>query len=200
MTLQVACVRVELGLLGPPGSQEHVFLGSLVHARGPPPPPPREEASLHGKSQTTMLGSAHWSPGWGGTQGQLGALSAHLPPQLPLLSAAPASFQFKRYKHGTCPSHFSVRSNKSPTVEIHVIALSGLGALRLCEILAQGRPQSHRHCSSHSVFLTVQGDTRFVQVFWTRVEKVACWLNRQQVTILRPNPFDQGGLLGRGGI
>lgn len=106
MTLQVACVRVELGLLGPPGSQEHVFLGPLAHARGLPPhspPHPREEAPLHGKSQTTMLGWAHWSPGWPGAVGgpQHTSLPSCLFSPLHLLP-----FSSRGHERGTCSISF----------------------------------------------------------------------------------------------
>lgn len=151
MTLQIACVRVELGLLGPPGSQEHVFLGPLAHARGlpsHPPPPGGSFPAWQEPNYNAWFGRGSWGPS------QHTSLPSCLFSPLHLLPLGS-----RGHKRGTCPSHFSVRSNKSPTVEIRVIALSGLGAIRLCEIPAQGRPQSHRHRSSHSVFLTVQGDT-----------------------------------------
>lgn len=160
MTLQVACVRVELGLLGPPGSQEHVFLGPLAHARGLPPhsPPPTRGRKLPCMARAKLqclVGLTGPQVG----QGQLGALSTPPSPAASSLRCTCFLSVQEVMNVAHVPSHFSVRSNKSPTVEIHVIALSGLGAVRLCKIPAQGRPQSHRHCSSHSVFLTVQGYT-----------------------------------------
>lgn len=130
-----------------------------------------------GTSQTAMFCHAHWSPSLPGTGGG------------PFQHASPTAFSLLC----TCFPLIQEVINMECINLISLYAATDLPAWKrrdcssrpldcsrwprcyqvVQEIQAQGRPKSHQHCSSNSIFLTFGGDRWILPIFTTRVEDVA---------------------------